>query len=356
MVTCQYFLQGTCKFGVRCRNEHPTGGLRTSNSFGGLNKSSFGSAAGNVFSKEQAATNNQNPVDKIVSNIKSEILLWEKSKMWLFSCFSYQKESPCVSGLVDKSPDEMRLDAYIAKEKGTTSEYLNNMKQLNLKFMTRRAELKSITVANWEQVLQNSPSNISSSSALFSGSSTLFSSQPSQAANPFASSTAKQSLFGSSTSQSLLSAASPFHSKQDSTFGSGQSSLFGTSKQSIFSSNANAGNSLFSSNTNAQPGLFQQKQQQPFISSSNPMQASSVGGLFTQQTPLGSGLSSQQPSNSGLFTEKNLFSGNNPQSSNLFGQKTSNQAINTATGPAAGFTGMQVSPSVLKQQVICGLS
>ena len=100
-------------------------------------------------------------------------------------------------------------------------------------------------------------------------------------------------------------------------------------------------------------GLFQQKQQQSFGSSSNPMQASLVGGLFTQQTPLGSGL--HQTSNSGLFTEKNLFSGNNPQSSNLFGQNPSNQANKTATGPVAGLSSIQVSPSVSKQQIVCSI-
>ena len=47
-----------------------------------------------------------------------DIDLWEKGKQWAFSCYSPAKETACVPGIDDVSPEEMRLDAYQARTSG----------------------------------------------------------------------------------------------------------------------------------------------------------------------------------------------------------------------------------------------
>ena len=60
----------------------------------------------------------QDITSTLVQTVKQDVDLWEKGKQWAFSCYSPAKETACVPGIEDVSPEEMRLDAYQARVSG----------------------------------------------------------------------------------------------------------------------------------------------------------------------------------------------------------------------------------------------
>ena len=56
---------------------------------------------------------------------------WNKSSMWPLSCYAYFKETPCLPGFTDVSPEELRWEAYQAKVSGKSEHYLKTVTQLH---------------------------------------------------------------------------------------------------------------------------------------------------------------------------------------------------------------------------------
>ncbi|XP_062478529.1 nucleoporin NUP42 isoform X2 [Pezoporus occidentalis] len=150
MAICQFFLQGRCRFGERCWNEHPRGGVRygpsatsyqgtsrggwgsanqrhtnviqpstfKSNVWGGSRdygrglsaSSGFGSSGGSSgngdFSQNRFSVlvNNQNIADgykdeeeRLLESVVKDMETWESSGQWIFSSYSPVKEKLNVS-------------------------------------------------------------------------------------------------------------------------------------------------------------------------------------------------------------------------------------------------------------------
>ena len=56
---------------------------------------------------------------------------WSKSSMWPLSCYAYSGKVPCLPGLMDVSPDELRWEAYQAESSGNSQHYLGILSQLS---------------------------------------------------------------------------------------------------------------------------------------------------------------------------------------------------------------------------------
>ncbi|PIK43341.1 putative nucleoporin-like protein 2 [Apostichopus japonicus] len=172
MVVCRFFLKGTCKFGDRCRNEHPRntseynaypsqpnwqqGGNqyhpRSQDTFQGRGSghqsyynqgNSSGTAFGNqnrfaALSDDYQANNkgkgsgpggfgdggNDEPrPGEILESIKRDAEEWDVSKMWPYSCYRPSRAQGDVPGLQDLSPEELRLEAYIAAKENRFETY-----------------------------------------------------------------------------------------------------------------------------------------------------------------------------------------------------------------------------------------
>uniref|UniRef100_A0A4X2JZF9 Nucleoporin NUP42 n=1 Tax=Vombatus ursinus TaxID=29139 RepID=A0A4X2JZF9_VOMUR len=156
MTICHFFLQGRCRFGERCWNEHPHGwgdggggrppppqqypaarggwsnsSQRYSNviqpsnfskstawggsrdpgktSFGSFDSGASSSGSRNVgFSQNRFSTLSSNQVDG--EGIAKDMEVWESSGQWTFSVYSPMKEKPNISGFTDISPEELRLE------------------------------------------------------------------------------------------------------------------------------------------------------------------------------------------------------------------------------------------------------
>uniref|UniRef100_A0A096MH55 Nucleoporin NUP42 n=1 Tax=Poecilia formosa TaxID=48698 RepID=A0A096MH55_POEFO len=194
MVVCNFFLQGRCRYGDKCWNEHPRGGSRGGGGYndsysrsggppqprggggygnrvwvnpsqqrgggssdwgsgrggggggggegGGrrenLKSSDFSFSSSNRFSALDAS----NAFDKhfISEVIQADVDAWESSGQWGFSCYSTFKTP--ISGFTDLSPEELRLEYYSSRASGDLQGYLNGVNQLLSQWKSRVQELK----------------------------------------------------------------------------------------------------------------------------------------------------------------------------------------------------------------------
>ncbi|KAJ2368154.1 hypothetical protein H4S01_001754 [Coemansia sp. RSA 2610] len=133
MVVCNYFLQGRCSFGDRCRNEHPQnrpsgfgqssslGGQNNSNRFGAFSNTGGGSSGGG-FTQTTAfgALGNTTPKKSKDQPLTGALLKQgiEDRPLWKLSVFGPTSNKPNMLSGTDVSPEEMHLDFMLAERAG----------------------------------------------------------------------------------------------------------------------------------------------------------------------------------------------------------------------------------------------
>ncbi|XP_051949437.1 nucleoporin NUP42 [Xyrauchen texanus] len=362
MTVCSFFLQGRCRYGDKCWNEHPRGGRggdysgnqqsnrggygnrvwinpsqRTSGgdyiqpstfSRGGGNdwnrgggtrdpkSSDFSFSSQNRFSALNTQSNfdkgEQNAADnnaKHVETIQQDMESWQTSGQWPFSCYSVLKGQ--ISGFVELSPEELRLEYYTSSASGDLQAYVNSVQQLANQWRSRVQELRTMSSSTQISVmseLNNSSSQTTSHG--FGSSSSGFSSTASGFGTTPASSSAAAAAFGAggfgsdSQSSSSFSFASPgtgfgaSNTQQASGFGSTSttaqpSSGFGSSAPSAASFSFAAPDAANKPNT----GAFGSAAEFSFTSSGS--SAGGFGSVFGASAPAGGGSVTQR--NSSLF-------------------------------------------------------
>ncbi|XP_061838442.1 nucleoporin NUP42-like [Nerophis lumbriciformis] len=195
MTVCHFFLQGRCRYGNSCWNEHPGGGggggggrgyngpssppqsrggggfgnkvwvnpaqqkggfnqqasSRGTDQWGGRGHDEKNFSSHNRFSTladhndyERGGRGKGGPSEEDdeqkVEIIQSDMAVWESSGQWGFSCYSASKAS--LSGFADLSPEELRLEYYSSKGSGDLKSYLNGINQLLSQWRNRVQELK----------------------------------------------------------------------------------------------------------------------------------------------------------------------------------------------------------------------
>ncbi|XP_025938631.1 nucleoporin-like protein 2 [Apteryx rowi] len=203
MAICQFFLQGRCRFGDRCWNEHPRGGGRSgppappsqgttrgggggwgasnhrytnviqpstfkSNAWGGskdhgrgfFGSSDFGSLGSgsrnadfsqNRFSALMTSQNiddsYKDEEEKLLEGIVKDMEIWESSGQWMFSSYSPMKEKLNISGFPDFSPEELHLEYYNCRANNNIQNYINSVQQLVKQWKNRLLELKTLNAS-----------------------------------------------------------------------------------------------------------------------------------------------------------------------------------------------------------------
>uniref|UniRef100_A0A3B4B210 Nucleoporin NUP42 n=1 Tax=Periophthalmus magnuspinnatus TaxID=409849 RepID=A0A3B4B210_9GOBI len=191
MPVCQFFLQGRCKFGDDCWNEHSREGGRGGGGGGGYNSnnrgpppqqnrgyvqpSSFGSrnndqwsrrdgggggsdwgrggggGGGGSFGRRENIKSSEFGFSQnrfsycsfcllFSETIQSDMEVWESSGQWGFSTYSHAKNP--LSGFSDLSPEELRLEYYTSRASGNLQNYINGINQLLSQWRSRVRELK----------------------------------------------------------------------------------------------------------------------------------------------------------------------------------------------------------------------
>ncbi|XP_034952244.1 nucleoporin NUP42-like [Chelonus insularis] len=326
MVVCKYYQQGACKFGQYCRFDHV-------NSFGAQSAKPYGESK------------------SIVLGVAEEILAAERGGQWLLSCFGPFKEQPCIPGMEDISPEEVRWEMYQAQKNNTVDQTKLQFQQLCEEAKVKREALKNPTheTAALLEKLQKgnrdgtfgTKSTFSMSSSALSNNTTSnnpFSSKPFGTSNTFGvgnfnspTTNTSMSIFGrSATNNSTVFGGKPAFggtavfggqspgtsifgdaSKQTtSIFGGGQNMpTFGSAaKSSSFSSFSSPSNtqSIFSQSTN----VFSNTQSTTSTFGSN---------TTTSTSPFSNQTSQTNPPPFGI-TNQNVF-GNSPvqQTNSIFG-------------------------------------
>ncbi|XP_052577798.1 nucleoporin NUP42 [Peromyscus californicus insignis] len=199
MTICQFFLQGRCRFGDRCWNEHPgtrgaglarqpppqqpqppsgsnrRGWNATSQRYSNLiqpssfskstpwggsrdqDKPLFGSFDSGA-STSQGFGSSQNPFaspvsdeqkdeKKLLEGIVKDVEIWESSGQWMFSVYSPVKKKPNISGFTDISPEELRLEYHNFLTSNNLQSYLNSVQQLVSQWRNRINELKNLNMS-----------------------------------------------------------------------------------------------------------------------------------------------------------------------------------------------------------------
>ncbi|CAI5788573.1 nucleoporin NUP42 isoform X1 [Podarcis lilfordi] len=174
---CHYFLQGHCRFGDNCWNEHPRQHAGRANAGSGrrvawsghnqkysnpVQTSSFSKSTSwhnrdSGFSQNRyAALNSTENVgnsgivdeeDKLLEIIMKDMESWESSGQWMFSTYSPTKEKPNISGFPDFLPEELRLEYYNSRANNNVQNYINSVQQLASQWRSRLLELKNINAS-----------------------------------------------------------------------------------------------------------------------------------------------------------------------------------------------------------------
>ncbi|XP_063777788.1 nucleoporin NUP42 [Pseudophryne corroboree] len=348
MAICHFFLQGRCRYGERCWNEHPRDGRphgqgryqqppppqlppagSTKWASPGYSKSttwtnrdndktSFGqfsgdrnrnlkpSASSGSFSTQNHysalapkdhtkdyAQDRQTDRDlTLYDDLLHDLDNWESSGQWKFSAYSTSKDTCNISGFGDISPEELRLECYASLEQGHLPNYVNSVQQLTSQWKGRVQELKNLNPASKSALINELNRPSANPAPTFGG--------------------LQKSGFGPSnpTTNSAVPSASAFSFKPD-----------------AMSTVPNAG----SNSTVASAGAFASK---PPVGFANKVSAASFSFAATTQPGVGAsvfpgfGSATTAPS-MGAFS--NLTSG--------FGSGSTGTTVATGFGSSAGATG-----------------
>ncbi|KAK6627815.1 hypothetical protein RUM44_010294 [Polyplax serrata] len=275
MPVCQFFLEGRCRFGQNCRNEHSY----------------------DADDRNNRAVANTQQLKNIVREIVCEVLIAEKGGQWPLSCFSPAKEGPNVPGWEDYSPEEIRWKMYEARRNGTLNQCIKEVNQLYSDAEKRRNALKQPTMKE-VGVIVNILKGKQVSSVI---------------SNPFASSVTTNnstSIFGGSSTSA------------------GNQSIFGGSAQTsgnLFGGGIQTGSSIFGGSTQTGGNIF----------GASPQASGNQGNIFGGNTTSFPNQSVFGGTNTS--ETQNIFSSSQTHSQNIFSNSPSvlgqNQNIFSKTQP-----------------------
>ncbi|EME40011.1 hypothetical protein DOTSEDRAFT_74769 [Dothistroma septosporum NZE10] len=158
MVVCKFFQQGNCRFGDGCKFEHP-GSNRgyDSNANSNLNSNRFAPLSGQGHSQGAGGRSGatygaqSEPFNVTNAGIRQDLSSISGADppgdrpIWPLSCYAPGNKPPrqLIEGLLEQSPEEMRLKYYLARAAGSEQEYANHERDL-----LSQVEQKTQTILN----------------------------------------------------------------------------------------------------------------------------------------------------------------------------------------------------------------
>ncbi|KIX00918.1 uncharacterized protein Z518_09983 [Rhinocladiella mackenziei CBS 650.93] len=115
MVVCKYFLQGNCKFGNSCRNDHPSSGFASQNRFSPLSGS-----GGNRFGGFGNMNDGRQDAWRLnTADVRNDLTDGKGRPKWILSAYGPGKEAPASLLESDEfSPEEIRVRFYEMASQG----------------------------------------------------------------------------------------------------------------------------------------------------------------------------------------------------------------------------------------------
>lgn len=381
MVVCKYFRQGDCKFGARCKFEHPRD-LKTGQS--STFASTVGTSTSNLFSAGNSRTDQARSADVTAEGIKTDLTI--DRPPWPFTSYCPVKygTSSLITGH-DLSYEEVRALAYEAVANQALPAFEQNMNskadQVNREVQAILGNLsQAVKVAQESNRItstgaqgasafgqasitagtghtQGNPFSLSNNKAFGSanqGTTNPFG-QSAQNALGLGHSLSGTASFGNTNAASTLGQTSPFvqdNSKKQSVFGQSPSSVFGMASQpsSAFLPSSTPAtlpsNSVFgNTSTGSVPSAFGQPSQPQSVFGQTMTQPSA----FPFQKSSTSSVNPLQSSQTNTPATTNPFAGTPTPSIGAFGQSnaTANPFGSSTFGQPAQIQSafQQASPS-----------
>uniref|UniRef100_A0A673KUY6 Nucleoporin NUP42 n=1 Tax=Sinocyclocheilus rhinocerous TaxID=307959 RepID=A0A673KUY6_9TELE len=189
MTVCNFFLQGRCRYGEKCWNEHPRGerggdyrGTQQPSRGGQTNTHHIRMISEGSRDTEWSKNNrfflvffflkwryrllqmNSSDALRFVSllhacfyfrdTIQKDMEIWQTSGQWPFSCYSVLPGK--LSGFVEVSPEELRLEYYTGRASGDLQAYMNSVQQLADQWRSRVQELRTMSSSTRISVVRSS--------------------------------------------------------------------------------------------------------------------------------------------------------------------------------------------------------
>ncbi|KAI7542377.1 hypothetical protein KC316_g15305 [Hortaea werneckii] len=138
MTVCHFFLQGRCKFGDNCKNEHPRDNNQ-GNRFAALSNQGgpgrgrsggFGGGGDRYRPGQQRGRDQPAPYHLNTDHIRADLTSGGDGERpnWPLSCYGPGRDAPMqlLEGAVEQSPEECRVLYHQAVAAGMVGEYANN--------------------------------------------------------------------------------------------------------------------------------------------------------------------------------------------------------------------------------------
>ncbi|KAL4076389.1 hypothetical protein V8B97DRAFT_1922232 [Scleroderma yunnanense] len=302
MSICQYFLRGTCKFGDKCKNEHPQEQQRPQ--FGNQSWTANSGSKTLLFTTE---------------TLTNDVTLSKEKPLWPLSSYGAAKHEKVLVGGLDESPEELRVKAVTAVKAGTINDYM-------------KYEAEKIAVA--DQMYANARNNISQ-----------FHDQAIKLSHGISSDVfGSSSAFGGPVFGSSSNSSAAVTSSNPSTLGSafgqpafGQSAFSSVPASTGFGQGASAfgSTSTFGQPSQTQPAFAQPQTASVFGQTSAFGQPSQRTSAFGQPSTSAFGQASNPMTVFGQSPQPPSAFGQAPQTTSLFGQSS---LIKPASGPFSSTT------------------
>ncbi|XP_017880382.1 nuclear pore complex protein NUP98A-like isoform X2 [Ceratina calcarata] len=306
MVICKYYQQGHCRFGQYCQFEHI-----------------------NTFGKGRDNKDSYNEDEYTVVLVAKEVLNAERGGQWMLSCFAPLKEKPCIPGMEDVSPEEVRWEMYQAEKNGMSDQAKLHYQQMCRDMKTKREALKNPTRETLNKLKEILGTGHKNKNENASGKSSNFAFATPQLGNPSSnpSSNVFHSFSGGMTPSTNASSifgrpattTNPVFGQSAQTFGSGGSIFGGGTSQPVFGQS-----SMFGSQANQSNNVF-----------ARPQTSQTTTSVFnsgtTSSSPLFSGTSQSANASS-------IFGGAKTSTANLFGGPQTTNSIFGGPSPTGNFS------------------
>ncbi|KAI9551604.1 hypothetical protein GHT06_021937 [Daphnia sinensis] len=163
MVVCKFFLEGRCRFGVNCKNEHTQsriGNTYQQQSFNQPVRQQYFPQQQKLRESQQQETN----LESLLYVVKDDATNSMQGGQWLFSCYapllrkfskiSYNKNEENLPNLIDYSPEELKWEAMQSSMNGKFHDYTDKLQKLSQNYQTIQRALQNLDQATSNYIVR----------------------------------------------------------------------------------------------------------------------------------------------------------------------------------------------------------